>query len=132
MMHLDKNTHVYSIYFFDGDGCDVLFTIYRRGDGPREMYYRFRYDECDEHEEYRSAYHLKEDPGKELSLEQAMAILTSAAPRFGFGEPDIVECDCNGEEAIAKMLARPWCNIVSVDGADQVVSSDGWGSDLVN
>jgi hypothetical protein len=98
------------------------------------MTYRFRYDANDEHDEYKSAYHMVEEPGKELRLEQAMAIITGAAPRFGFGEPDIVECDCNGIEAMRKMLERPWANVTAIENpnAPDVNVKDGWGSDLVN
>lgn len=121
-MKLDERTHVDRVWFvYDGQPRDWMATLYRQGDKPWEVEYRFRYylddKNTDEIEDEKRFFLVAGRDGSEESrveLVHAFGLASNALLETGFAQHrEIVLVEGGIESFCTAMKKQPWAHFQS-------------------
>tara|TARA_Y100000310_G_C20644506_1_gene795798 strand:- start:1060 stop:1437 length:378 start_codon:yes stop_codon:yes gene_type:complete len=120
-MHLTQDTYVHAMFFMECDDFNWMATIFRRGEGPWQGEYRFRYfmdNKAHDSEDERSWYEGQAPDSSDESLQGLMeAMRTAGGGMAEHLEVPFEEIPVGGgpERTVEVLSQQPWANVKTVN-----------------
>jgi hypothetical protein len=116
-MQLTDDTYVHAIFFLQCDEFNWMAHVYREGDGPWEIEYRFRYFEDDKIEgsaDRKSWYSMVSHDNSDETLRQAMKVMRETGSMMAEGlEVPFEELTVEGgsDKVLEVLSQQSWASI---------------------
>ena len=122
MLEFGNDTYYSRMWFITGDKQDWLGALFRKGDGPWQVHYRFRYyaETGNDDDDRKSWYAVQPNETEAKCIAGLKVLIDVIQARFGGEVHELILCTDDPHKIHCALAREEWCHLTAIEAAGEV------------